>query len=114
MAGPGRRDARSEASAAYRHLYRTARWRRLRLAQLAAHPLCASCLTMGRTTPASVCNHADKAAKATPEGFYAGPFTSLCALHHDSTQQREERRGYQIGCGLDGTPNDPRHHWNKG
>ena len=107
-----RRDDRSEEAKAYRRLYKTARWRRLRLAQLATHPLCASCLSMGRTTPATVCNHADKDAKATEEGFFAGPFTSECAPCHDGPIQKQERRGHIIGCDESGWPIDPKHHWN--
>ena len=44
--------------------------------------------------------------------FYdARNLQSLCKLHHDSTKQREEKRGVQIGCDVDGIPNDPHHHW---
>ena len=104
-----RRDQRSDGALAYRHLYKTARWKRTRAEQLARQPLCETCLSMGRITAATVCNHVDKDSKATIEGFYAGPFTSLCALHHDSTQQREEKRAAAgklplQGCGADGWP----------
>nr|WP_314432413.1 hypothetical protein [uncultured Brevundimonas sp.] len=104
-------DARSEAAQEYRRLYRTKRWRDVRADQLSRHPLCAMCLP--RVTAATVCNHVDKDAKQTEEGFFAGPFNSLCATHHDSTQQREERRGHIIGCDDDGVPLDPNHHWNR-
>jgi 5-methylcytosine-specific restriction protein A len=112
MASMGKRDDRSEAAQEYRRLYRTARWQRTRTAQLARHPLCAMCLP--RLTPATICDHADKASKATEAGFFAGPFNSLCKTHHDSTRQREERRGHVIGCDESGLPLDPRHHWNFG
>jgi 5-methylcytosine-specific restriction protein A len=106
-------DQRSEQAGAYRHLYKTARWRSTRADQLARQPLCETCLSQGRITAATVCNHIDKDAKATEEGFYAGPFTSLCAPHHDSTQQRIEKRGHGIGCDASGMPLDPNHHWNR-
>ena len=106
-------DARSVDAREYRRLYRTARWRRTREAQLAAHPLCEMCLEQRTITPATVCNHVNKDSKATEEGFFAGPVNSLCAPHHDSTQQRQERRGYTIGCAEDGKPLDPNHHWNR-
>lgn len=109
MASTGRRDDRSAESEAWRKLYKTARWQRTRTAQLSQHPLCAMCLP--RLTPATVCDHADKGSKATEEGFFAGPFNSLCKTHHDSTRQREERRGYVIGCDENGLPLDPKHHW---
>lgn len=108
-----RRDQRSEQADAYRRLYRTTRWLRIRAAQLAAHPLCRTCLEHGRTTAATVCNHMDKEAKATVEGFYAGPFSSECTPCHDSIIQRQERRGYVIGCDESGQPRDPQHLWNR-
>ncbi|RZA07942.1 MAG: hypothetical protein EOP02_36945 [Proteobacteria bacterium] len=105
MASP--RDQRSDQAQTYRHLYRTKRWKETRADQLRRHPLCAMCLP--RVTAATICNHVDKDAKQTEEGFFAGPFNSLCATHHDSTQQRDERR-IDSGklpiqaCGPDGWP----------
>jgi hypothetical protein len=104
---------RSEAAAAYRRLYSTKRWQKLRADQLTRHPWCDMCLGMGVEIPATVCNHLDKASKATPEGFFAGPFNSLCKMHHDSTQARQENRGQIIGCDERGWPIDPGHHWNQ-
>lgn len=104
-------DLRSEAAAEYRRLHRTRQWQETRARQLSAHPLCAMCLP--RVTAATVCDHVDKDSKATEEGFFAGPFQSLCKTHHDSTKQREERRGRIIGCDDDGVPLDPKHHWNQ-
>lgn len=104
-----RPDRRSAEAAAYRRLYRTARWMRTRAEQLAKQPLCETCLSQGRITAATVCNHADKDSKATEEGFFAGPFTSECAPCHDSVIQRNERRA-EVGklpiqpCGTDGWP----------
>ena len=106
----GRRDDRSDEAKAYRRLYRTKRWQWTRADQLARHPLCAMCLPS--VTLATICDHADKDSKATEEGFFRGPFNSLCKTHHDSTRQREERRGYVIGCDESGLPLDPGHHWN--
>jgi 5-methylcytosine-specific restriction protein A len=110
MASP--RDQRSEKAAEYRRLYRTKRWLSIRAQQLTHYPLCAMCLP--RITAATVCDHADKDSKATEEGFFAGPFQSLCKTHHDSTRQREEKRGHMIGSDESGAPLDPRHPWNKG
>lgn len=104
-------DKRSEAASEYRRLYRTRRWLQTRADQLSRHPLCFMCLP--RVTAATVCDHVDKASKATEEGFFAGPFQSLCKTHHDSTKQREEKRGHRIGCDDDGWPIDPKHHWNQ-
>lgn len=102
---------RSTAALEYRRFYNTKRWRQTRTDQLFRHPLCFMCLP--RVTAAIVCDHVDKASKATEEGFFAGPFQSLCKPHHDSTKQREERSGRVIGCDDDGVPLDPKHHWNR-
>lgn len=106
-----RQDQRSEKAQTYRRLYRTKRWHETRARQLREHPLCAMCLP--RVTAATICNHVDKDAKQTEEGFFAGPFSSLCATHHDSTQQRIEKRGHGIGSDEAGMPLDPNHHWNE-
>lgn len=92
MASTGRRDDRSAEAQVWRRLYKTARWQGIRRAQLAAHPLCRTCLQQKRTTRATVCNHLDKNAKATVEGFYAGPFSSECGPCHDAVVGRDERR----------------------
>lgn len=70
------------------------------------------CLEDGRTTAATICNHVDKEAKVTVEGFFAGPFSSLCKTHHDATQQSYERTGLMRGCDESGWPRDKRHGWN--
>lgn len=113
-----RRDQRSDEAQAYRRLYKTARWRKIRATQLARQPLCETCLSQGRVTPATVCNHADKDSKATEEGFFTGPFTSECAPCHDSVIQSQERRATSgklpiAAIGEDGWPLDADHHWNR-
>lgn len=105
----GRRDNRSPEAKAYRRLYQTDRWFRLRTQQLSDYPLCAMCLP--RVVAAEVCDHVDKDSKATEEGFFRGPFQSLCKVHHDSTRQREEKRGHAIGCDENGIPLDPNSPW---
>lgn len=109
MANAGRRDDRSREAQAWRRLYKTAGWRAIRAAQLAAEPLCRTCKAQGRITPATVCNHVDKRAKATVAGFFAGPFSSECQPCHDGVIQSDERR-VEAGklpwraCGSDGWP----------
>ena len=106
-------DYRSPAAAEYRALYKTAQWRRTREDQLRREPLCQACKAQGGFTPATVCNHIDKASKATPEGFFAGPFSSLCAPCHDGGEQKAESAGYSAAAGADGWPTDPRHLANR-
>lgn len=107
------RDQRSAEAEAYRRLYRTARWQRTRADQLARQPLCEVCSTPQQPVAATVCNHVDKDSKATVEGFFAGPFSSVCAPCHDSVIQKQERRGHIIGSDEAGMPRDPTHHWNR-
>lgn len=111
MPHKGRRDDRSEEAQQWRRLYRTKRWLGTRAKQLADYPLCAMCLP--RIVSATVCDHVDKDSKATEEGFFGGPFQSLCKTHHDATRQREEKRGYIIGSDESGQPLDPQHPWNR-
>jgi len=117
---------RSPEAQEYRRLYKDKRWcgpNGVRARQLAAHPLCAMCEAAGRVTPATVCDHLDPESKRTEEGFFAGPFQSLCDAApwrcHSRVKQSDERRAAQgklplSPCGEDGWPTDPRHHWNAG
>lgn len=63
--------------------------------------------------PATVCDHVDPRDKQDPELFFTGRKQSLCAPHHNSTKQREEKRGHIIGCDESGAPLDPNHPWNR-
>ena len=118
MTSPRSRDDRSEQALAWRKLYGTRRWKAVRLAQLAAHPLCAMCEKASRITAATVCDHIDKSSKNTEQGFFAGPFQSLCDdpryRCHSSTKQQQETIGYSTAVGADGLPVDPNHPWNTG
>lgn len=91
-----RSTARSDQAKAYRRLYKTARWRRTREAQLAKQPLCQTCRTEGRVTAATVCDHIDPNKKLDSATFYDGPFQSLCDQEpwrcHSSRKQSDERR----------------------
>ena len=102
---------RSAAAEAYRAWYRTARWRKLRQQQLRQEPLCRMCREAGRVTAATVCDHVEPH-RGDEAKFWGGPFQSLCAAHHDGRKQREERRGYRVGSGVDGRPVDLGHSWN--
>jgi len=97
---------------AIHNLYYTARWSRLRKAQLKREPLCHLCLALGRTTPATICDHVEPH-KGDVAKFWAGPFQSLCKQCHDSAKQVEERSGLLKGCDQDGYPVDPKHPWGK-
>lgn len=94
--GASRAARRSDADAERRRFkrsmgwYKTARWIKLRAAQLAQHPLCAICAKAGRDRIANVCDHIEPHREDEAK-FWAGPFQSLCAPCHASIKQREER-----------------------
>lgn len=77
---------------AYKAWYKTARWQRLRASHLADNPLCVMCWNEGRTTIATICDH-EKPHRGDETKFWAGPFQSLCASHHNSDKQRIEKGG---------------------
>lgn len=103
-----RTDDRSGEARAYRRLYNLAGWKRRRLDQLARDPLCAFCLAMGSTTPATIADHIEPH-RGDLDLFWFGDLQSLCQTHHSSTKQREEKGGWDSMADTDGYPVDPRH-----
>lgn len=96
----------------WRHLYNRKRWKKLRLDHLAENPLCVMCKQEGRVTVAEVVDH------ITPhkgdEDLFHNPMNlqGLCKLHHDAAKQKAEKNKVNtVGCGEDGIPKDPGHHW---
>lgn len=103
-----RSESRSREAVAYRRLYQTPGWRRIRAQQLAEEPFCKFCLIRGIRTPATVVDHVNPH-RGDPDKFYSGPFQSLCGPCHDSAKSREELAGYDSAPDEDGWPMDPRH-----
>lgn len=99
-AGPGSDADRAQAARAYdrrrrqevetRALYGTARWQATRAEQLRLEPLCRMCMAEDRIELAIVCDHVEPH-RGNVEKFWAGPFQSLCASHHNSAKQAEEQ-----------------------
>ena len=92
--------------------YAHRRWRRLRAAFLAEHPLCKMCGDRGRVTAATVVDH------RTPISDVGDPWAwdnlqSLCKTDHDAAKQSRDATGHLRGCDVDGNPLDPSHHWNR-
>ena len=110
------RDQRSAEAQRYRHLYNQARWKHpahgRRSRQLRKQPLCEMCLKARRTTVATVADHVIEH-KGDETLFWEGELQSLCKPHHDSSKQREERRGFSGEVDADGWPTDPRHPANR-
>jgi hypothetical protein len=105
--------SRSAEAEAYRRWYKTPAWKAARSTQLARQPLCERCEKAGRIRPATVVHH--RKAHKGDWSLFIDPenHESLCAPHHDTLVQREEARGYTIGCDEAGRPMDPGHPWNR-
>lgn len=97
-------DARSAAAQAYRSLYATPEWRKLRKAQLARQPFCEFCLRLSRQTPATIVDHRQRHRGDRALFFDPANLSSSCKFHHDSTKQRLERGKIITPVGADGWP----------
>jgi 5-methylcytosine-specific restriction protein A len=95
--------------------YSTRRWERLRRLKLQQHPLCQSCLQLGRIEPAVAIDHRTPI-KRGGEAFPAlDLLASLCVRCHNA-KTRAEQAGEDYlrkGCDVFGYPLDPNHPWNK-
>jgi 5-methylcytosine-specific restriction enzyme A len=85
------------------------KWQAFRLSFLAKHPLCVMCRAEGRVTAATVVDHIVPHRGDSAIFWREGNHQALCAPHHNSHKQSEERRGYSTQVGLDGWPVDDRH-----
>lgn len=107
-----RRNQRSAAAQAYRSLYNTRAWRLRRQTQLDAEPWCCECAKRGKRVVATVADHITPH-KGNERLFFEGDLASLCAHHHNSKKQSEERKTeLGVGCDMSGWPNNPAHPWN--
>lgn len=68
--------------------YSTARWQAARLAQLKRQPCCAQCTALGRTTPATVCDHI-KPVRLGGDFWDAANHQSLCCSCHQAKSAKE-------------------------
>lgn len=100
---PIKPDARSAEAAAYRRLYKTARWHRIRNDQLSMQPLCQWCLEREEVTAATEVHH-DGAHRGDITRFYEGPFISTCKPCHSSRGQLEDNGKTVVRYGADGWP----------
>lgn len=91
-------------------LYKTAQWRKRRIAQLSREPLCRYCAQLGKVEQATVADHVQPH-NDDPHSFFYGELQSLCKQCHDGAKQELERTGNLRGCDADGFPLDPNHHW---
>ena len=92
-------------SASWQHLYNSTRWRKLRLIHLGADPLCRMCAAEGRIKAATVCDHIQPHKGDVALFWDSRNLQGLCAAHHSSVKQSEERTGKRIlARGPDGWP----------
>lgn len=101
-------------------LYKTARWQRLRKAQLAAHPYCQCPHHDGKGLHAdhpdfggAVVDHKKKH-KGDPKLFFDRRNLQTMTKHcHDKFKQSEEKggAGFLKGCDVNGWPLDRSHEW---
>lgn len=89
------------------------KWRKARAVFLSKpeNVFCVMCKAQGRMVAATVVDHI-KAHKDDQALFWdESNWQPLCKPHHDSTKQRIESSGAQIGCDASGVPLDGAHHW---
>lgn len=98
------RPSRSAEAASWQRLYKLARWRRLREAQLSHEPLCRYCLRQEIVEAATVCDHVDPHKGDEDKFFDPDNLQSLCAPCHDRVKQREECGQVVVTIGIDGYP----------
>lgn len=99
----------------FKHLYNSARWKRMRVRQLEAEPLCRMHAALAQLVPATVADHI-KAHRGDEELFFDEEnLQSLCKPCHDAHKQAQEHsvNGILRGAGHDGRPLDLAHHWHQ-
>jgi 5-methylcytosine-specific restriction protein A len=94
--------------------YGTTEWAILKARQLKRHKDCVYCLQMGLFTKATHVDH--KVPHRGNYGLFRDPnnLQSLCAVHANSTKQKEELTGQTQGCAVTGWPLGKEHFWNGG
>jgi 5-methylcytosine-specific restriction protein A len=85
-------------------LYKTARWQRIRQAQLAAEPLCQWCLEREIVNDTDLEVHHVHPHKGDPDLFFSGPFVTVCKPCHASRGQKEDHGKTVVTFGVDGWP----------
>lgn len=96
-----------------KRLYDSVRWRKARLRFLTANPLCVYCEQQGNDAPATVVDHIKEHHGDHDLFWDEENWQPLCASCHSGRKRRQDRHGYSQAAGLDGTPIDPGHPWNR-
>ena len=81
------------------------KWQQAREGYLRLHPLCVMCDAEGKTKAATVVDHIVPHEGDQVLFWNSANWQSLCATHHSSDKQRQERSGrVKRGVGPDGWP----------
>jgi 5-methylcytosine-specific restriction enzyme A len=96
--------SRSPSATAWRRLYSTARWKRLRDHQLTIEPLCRFCIESDVVEAATVADHVIPHKGSEALFFDPDNLQSLCSACHSDTKQRIELGQDVVTFGADGWP----------
>ena len=93
--------------------YDSVRWRKARAMHLRYNPLCVMCEKRGLTVIGTVVDH--KIPHKGNEVLFwdQSNWQTLCPSCHSGVKRMQENHGYSQACGVDGTPIDNGHPWNK-
>lgn len=97
----------SEALAAAQRVYNSTRWKKLRTAFLNEFPLCAECLSRGRTVAAVLADHREPLALRLDLAYEWANLQSLCQACHNTKsvgERGQAERGLMTGAP---PPRDP-------
>jgi len=101
-------------------IYNSKRWKKIRKLKLALNPLCEDCQTLGLIESANHVDHIESI-RSGGAAFDLNNLKSLCVGCHSRKtvyvdggfgRQKKEYEIRAKGCGADGLPIDPNHHWN--
>lgn len=99
--------------------YNTKLWKSIRKTKLYRDPICQQCEADGRTEAATDVDHVLAISKGG-EPWSMSNLRSLCHSCHSRKTRHVDQLGKAAvprraikGCGTDGLPLDPEHHWNK-
>lgn len=96
----------------------TKRWEKARAVYVLLHPYCVPCEKAGLVAAVKAVHH--KIPRRVDEGLFwdESNWESRCLTCHADAQKveqaHESRAETYRGCGVDGKPLDPAHHWNGG
>lgn len=98
----------------YRYLYKSARWKVMRIKKRQANPLCERHLARGQIVRMTQVHHKIPHRGNRDLFFDEDNLESLCDSCHNSEAQQQEKGGFSSTIGPDGWPYDSNHPTYKG